>query len=181
MPVSVAIGFALLLVAGVAVPAVPRVGPVINLVSACPGTAPCRSNPQFGILGEKAYVVGRTVFLEGISNDRFFDKMIQWVYLGDAHRLAEVADLALLRDAADREIQVKARLLGMPIQKSRLRSQSEASSGRRKGGRDRQLQVYLGGLRIRVRASRARVPAYRKARIDGLGFQARDLNTKTSR
>jgi hypothetical protein len=87
------------------------------LVERQDGSRTVLSNPKFGMLGDKVYLVGRTVFLEGISNDRFFDKMIQWVYLGDAHRLAEVADLTLLRDAADHEIKVRARLLGMPIEK----------------------------------------------------------------
>jgi hypothetical protein len=89
------------------------------LVETQDGARTVLEQPRLATLGDKTYVVGRTRFLEGVSNDLLLNNTIQWVPLNDARRLAEADTLDLLHGNA---VEAKARRVtftpvGQPIKK----------------------------------------------------------------
>jgi hypothetical protein len=86
------------------------------------GSRTVLERPHLGILGDKTYVVGRTLSLEGVTDDLFFNDTIQWVSLADVRRLAEVADYSLLQRNAEvaRERLAKRRVFDKPKQEEKI-------------------------------------------------------------
>jgi hypothetical protein len=73
--------------------------------------------PQLRMLGDRTYLVGRTVSQEGVTDDALFAPTTQWVCLLDVRRMGEVASDAELRQI--REIAAEQRAIREELARSR--------------------------------------------------------------
>jgi hypothetical protein len=66
------------------------------------GSLTILEKPRARTLGNTTYLVGKTVFLDGVSTDRLFSLTVQWVRLSDVRRLGEFVgdDLSQIRTLA---------------------------------------------------------------------------------
>jgi hypothetical protein len=86
------------------------------LIETQDGSHTVLTRPRLGILGDRTYLVGATISLDGVTNDGLFERTTQWVCLSDVRRLGEVIDHPdALRRLVQREIQKKARTREKPL------------------------------------------------------------------